>query len=233
MNISIVIPTINSETIIEDNLKKIDSIIRKKSYIKKYEIIIAAQNSDDKTFEVIKNNKIKNVKKIFIRERGKGIGLSYGMKKARYPLILMTDDDVPYDINKFLDNAKKNIHQEDIIIGSRYLKKVNNNIPITRRFASYSYRIIVKILFSIPQKDVQAGIKLIKKSVFEKVGFPNQKGYIWDTELLYKANKKNMKIIEIPMSLKQKSNKLKIQKDFPKMLKDILILWVKERIFKC
>ena len=102
-------------------------------------------------------------------------------------------------------------------------------MPLKRKIVSYCYRKIVKILFSIKQKDIQAGIKLIRRNIFNKIGFPSQQGYIWDTELLYKANRKKMKIVEIPLFLKQVDNQLRVRKVIPKMLKEIFGLWLKEK----
>jgi glycosyltransferase involved in cell wall biosynthesis len=229
MNISIVIPTVNSGKIIKNNINSLDDFLKKSKLINKYEIIVSAQTSDDNTFDVLK--KIKKAKPLFIKQRGKGLGLTLGMKNAKYPWILMIDDDLPYNLYNFFNEAKNNLNA-DIIIGSRYTKKIKHDNPLKRRIASYGYRKLVSVLFSIPQKDIQAGIKLIRKDIFQKIKFPKQKGYIWDTELLFKANKKRLKIVEIPIFLKQVDNQLRIRKVIPKMLKDILTLWFKERILK-
>jgi glycosyltransferase involved in cell wall biosynthesis len=228
MNVSVIIPTVNSEKIIKKNIDTLDNFLKTHKLVDKYEIIVSAQTSDDNTFEVLK--KVKNAKLLFIKERGKGLGLTLGMKQAKYEWILMVDDDLPYNLKYFFKKIEPYIKDKDIIIGSRYAKKIKHENSIKRKIASYGYRKLVSILFSIPQKDIQAGIKLIKKDIFKKITFPKQKGYIWDTELLFKANKKKLKIVEIPIFLKQVDNQLRVRKVIPKMLKDILVLWFRERL---
>ena len=227
MNLSVVIPTVNSEKIIEKNVKTLDKFLKNNKEIEKYEIIISAQTSDDNTFNIIKNIKIKNIIPLFIIPRGKGIGLTLGMKKAKYEWILMIDDDLPYNLDYFFKESIKYINDDDIIIGSRYVQKIKHKVPLGRKFASYGYRKLVKTLFGIKQEDIQAGIKLIKREIFKKIKYPSEKGYIWDTELLYKANKKGFNIKEIPIYLKQVDNQLRIRKEIPKMLKDIIQLRMK------
>ena len=229
MELSIIIPTVNSSKIIDNNIKKLDKFLKNQKFIDKYEIIIAAQTSDDNTFDVIKKIKLDNIQSLFIIPRGKGIGLTLGMKKAKYKWILMIDDDLPYDLDYFFRESIKYINSHSIIIGSRYVKEIKHKVSIGRKIASYGYRKLVKILFKIKQEDIQAGIKLIKREIFKKIKYPSEKGYIWDTELLYKANKKNFKIKEIPVYLKQVDNQLRVRKEIPKMLKDIIRLRLKVR----
>jgi len=229
LDISIVIPTINSVNIIEKNVKWLDRFLVNNRVIDKYEIIIAAQTSDDSTFDVIKNINLKNVKTLFIKERGKGNGLTIGIKKARYNWVLMIDDDLPYDLDNFFKRSLAYTKDYDIIIGSRYVKKIKHDIPINRKLVSFFYRYLVKILFRLPQDDIQAGIKLIRKKIFDTIGYPSQKGYIWDTELLHNANKKHLKIVEIGVFLKQTSNKLRVRKEIFKMLRDIFELYFRTK----
>ena len=121
MDISIVIPTVNSSKIIDKNVKNLDKFLNSRKEIDKYEVIIASQTSDDDTFEVIRNIKLKSVVPLFIIPRGKGIALTLGMKKAKYNWVLMIDDDLPYNLEHFFDHSLKQINNHDIIIGSRYL----------------------------------------------------------------------------------------------------------------
>lgn len=223
MNLSVVIPTINSASHIEHTVMYIEDFLRKSS-IKKYEIILAAQTSKDNTFDIIKKLKSKSIVPLFIQPVGKGIGLTEGIKVSTYDWILMIDDDLSYPV-EFLSSAIKFTSNFDIIIGSRYVKR--QNIPLKRKLASYFYRKLAKFLFSIPQEDIQSGLKLIKKSVFDKIDYPEQIGWVWDTEFLYKTNNVNLKIIEVPIDYNFVENTLRLKRVAPNMLKDLLKLRIK------
>jgi len=224
MNISVIVPTVNSEKVIKNSIQHFENYLKKNKQVKKYEIIIAAQSSDDNTFQVIKKLKSKTVKPLFIKIRGKGNGINHGIRAAKHELILIIDDDLSYPI-EFLDNALHYIQFYDIIIGSRYLTW--QDIPMKRKIASWTYRMLVKTLFRIKQKDIQAGEKLVKKDIFKKIKV-NQSGYVWDTEFLSKANKQKLKIKEVPIKYDFRNNYLKVGRAAPKMFKEVMRLYFKK-----
>jgi len=222
-NLSVVIPTLNSSRFISNSIKVMKDYLSRCKLVNKFEIIIIAQTSNDDTFAVLKKIKNNNIKPIFLKERGKGNAVTQGIKKSRYPYVLMIDDDLPYRLS-FIDEALSEINKFDIVIASRYVKKLKHHAPTSRKIASYVYRNLVRFLFSISQKDIQAGLKLMKKSIFNKIPMPKEKRYIWDTELLYFANKKGLKIKEIPLILKQKPNFLKVNKVAFEIINDMIKL---------
>lgn len=230
MDLSVVIPTINSENKIERNVRKLDKFLKKNIYIKKHEIIIAAQTSKDKTFDIIKKINLKNIVPLFIKKIGKGIGLTLGIKNTKYPFVLMVDDDLPY-IFDCLDEFIKNSKDYDVVIASRYYQKKRHKMPIIRRIASVSYISLVKFFLGIPQKDIQSGMKLFKKDVFKKTGYPREIGYVWDTEALYLINKAKLKVKEIPVSYSHESNVLKVRRIALKMLMGIIRVWLRYKIY--
>lgn len=182
MNISIVIQTINSSRIIKGNLLKIRQTLEdavQNKIIEKFEIVVAAQTSRDNTFSILNSMRDEIIKPVFIKQKGKGVGLTNGIKKANYKWVLMIDDDIPYDIMRFLKLASEHYAKEaDIIIASRYVRGGKYESNIRRRIASSIYRLLIKIFFGIPQKDIQAGMKLIKKELFQKIRYPKEHGYI-------------------------------------------------------
>lgn len=225
-NLSVVIPTINSERFIYGNVLKLKDFLKKNPYINDYEILIAAQTSKDETFKIIKKlrKEYEEVKPLFIRKKGKGIGLNVGLKNARYKWVLMIDDDLPYsfkDMNKLFERKRDN----DILIASRYAEYMEHDIPIKRKFASLVYISLAKILLCIPQKDMQAGMKLVNKELFDVVGYPREEGYVWDTEMMFLANKTGFRIVEVPVEYIHQENKLRIRNVAVQMFCGLLRVW--------
>jgi ubiquinone/menaquinone biosynthesis C-methylase UbiE len=224
IKLSVVIPTINSENFISQNVEELEKFLNKTEEIEDYEIILAAQTSKDNTFEIIKKIKSKKIIKLFLEKKGKGIGLTAGFKKAKYGWVLMIDDDLPYPFESIKKLIKKT-ENYDIIIASRYVQKIKHSIPLLRRLASAVYLKLVKMMIDIPQKDIQAGMKLIKKTLFEKTHYPKEEGYVWDTEMLYLANKAEFHIIEVPVECVHKPNQLVVYRAALKMFFGILRVW--------
>lgn len=224
INISIIIPTINSENRIEKITKHIQDYFSKRDFIGNYEIVIAAQTSDDNTFDVIKELKSKNVVPLFIKPKGKGIGIQEGIRASKFEWICIIDDDMSYPI-EFLDDCNGRFDKFDIFIGSRYIRK--QKTPFLRKLGGLIYRKYAKMLFRIKEEDVQSGLKLFRKDVFEKIKNPKEPDYLWDTVFLYYANRKKLKIKEIPIEYKYIPNQLKFFKTALKMFKRATSLWWK------
>lgn len=229
IDLSIVVPTINSAQMIEKTADYIHNYLKKlkdQSIIGQYEIILASQTSKDNTFEVIKQLAQKNqqIKGLYLPTPGKGLGLNAGLQAAQYNQVVMIDDDLSYPI-EFLEEALKGLENHQIIIGSRYITK--QNIPFKRKLASFVYRHLVKLLFRLPVEDTQAGLKLIDKKIFQKIPYPQQKGYVWDTELLLAAHRAGFQIKEIPIKYDFTENQLRVEKVALKMFRELLQLYFK------
>ena len=99
MKISIIIPTFNSSETIQDT---INSVIFQN--FKNYEIIIVDNNSKDKTIEIIKKNRLIDIKFIIEKDNGVYDAINKGIKLSTGKIIsLLHSDDIYYD-NKVLDN---------------------------------------------------------------------------------------------------------------------------------
>ncbi|MEM3127285.1 MAG: glycosyltransferase family 2 protein [Candidatus Woesearchaeota archaeon] len=221
-NISIVIPVINGERFLTNTVERIESYLSTFPQIDNYEIIIAAQESKDKTINLAKKLQSDTVKAVILQEKGKWRGLKAGFKEAKYPWLVMIDSDLSYPI-EFLEEAIK--HQDaHIVIGSRYIKGVHRErIPPIRKFLSWGYRTMVRMLFGIKQRDIQVGCKLIKKKILDNIQIEDN-SWVGDTELLYKAAKLGYNIKEIPIHYSFVENELDVRKAIPRMLVDMLKL---------
>ena len=223
MDLSIIIPTVDSEKYLAQNITTLDSALKNIPSITTYEIIVAAQTSPDNTFDVLKRIKNPNVRKVYVETRGKGAGLTAGIRTATGDWCLTLDDDLAYlnHLPTFLQHRPS----YDLIIASRYVPHAELDSPFSRRVASTVYILLTKLLLDIKQRDIQAGMKLINHTLFEKIPYPRETGYAWDTELLYHANKQGARILEVPVKLAHAPNQLKLSRAAPRMLRALIRLW--------
>ena len=152
-DILVVLPTLNEQ----NNIKK---ILNKFTVLKiSFDVIVIDDGSTDQTISVInslkKKLKQKNIN-IIIKARKKKLGigsahkfgLNYGFKN-NYKFALTMDSDLAHDpkyIPVILD--KMNKEKEDLIVGSRYLKKNSaKNWSLFRVFLSRSAHFFTKMLF--------------------------------------------------------------------------------------
>ena len=122
MKISIIIPTFNSSETIQDT---INSVIFQN--FRNYEIIIVDNNSKDKTIEIIKKNRLIDIKFIIEKDNGVYDAINKGIKLSTGKIIsLLHSDDIYYD-NKVLDNVVTAFatYETNIVYGNLlYVKKI-------------------------------------------------------------------------------------------------------------
>jgi hypothetical protein len=88
----------------------------------------------------------------------------------------------------------------DVVIGSKRHPKSVLHYPTKRKILSAGYFFIVKLMFGLPLRDTQTGIKLFKADVLKKIFHRVLiKRYAFDLELLILADHNGFKISEAPV----------------------------------
>lgn len=197
----IIIPTYNES----DNVSAlVEDIFR---YEPKVHILFVDDNSPDGTADLIRKMQ-KTHKNIHLLTRpGKlGLGSAYlaGFKYALskgYDYIFEMDADFSHD-PKEIPSFLKNMEDNDLVLGSRYIKGVNVvNWPLRRLLLSYFANVYTRIATGLPVQDATGGFKCFRREVLEKIDFKSVKsnGYAFQIELTFKAWKYGFRIKEIPI----------------------------------
>ncbi len=218
--LSIIVPVFNEERILERNLIKIIEYC--KSNFKKYEVLLVDDGSLDRTVEICE--KYSNSKISFLRNSknlGKGYSVRKGVLRAKGDYIFFTDCDLSTPIEE-LGSFLKLILVNDIVIGSRALK----NSKVKTRFSKKLLGRVGNLLISFFVKDIkdtQCGFKLFRKDVAKKIFLKQTiKRWGFDFEILFIAQKFNLKIKEEPVKwIEDKNSKVKLL-DYPKTLSDLI-----------
>ena len=236
--ISILIPAFNEEENILLTVKETINVLN--TLDKDYEVIIIDDGSHDNTYNIVKkelgqfNDKVKIEK--YTPNQGKGFAIKYGFNfvTGDYVLFLDADMDIhPSHIKRFLDLIDK--YQADIVIGSKRHKDSKVDYPIIRKIYSTFYYLLIRILFGLPVKDTQTGLKLFRYDVLKNcLNKIVVKKYAFDLEILVLAKKYKSKIIECPIFLKPTRtyyNRIGI-KDIYKILIDTIAIFYRLHILK-
>lgn len=195
--VSIIIPLFNEEK----SIKKVLNRIPNHFY---YEIIVVDDGSTDNSVKQVKEIKKKNIH-LFNHHRNKGYGAAIltGFEKASGDIIVTLDSDGQHDpreIPKLIEPIVSN--QADIVIGSRYLGNCHYSIPFYTRFGEYLINMFLQLFFHQTVKNNQSGFRSFSKDyliLFNNMDFRN---FGLCTELLFKAAANNLKIKEVPISVK-------------------------------
>ena len=201
--LTLIIPVYKQEKTIVENLKQIKKILDQIRY--HHEIIVVVDGIVDKSIEKIKQAMLPGVVTVgYIKNQGKSYAIRMGMKKAKGDYVMFIDAGMEIDpngISMLLEHMEW--YNADIIVGSKRHPASQVNYPLNRKILSYGYYYLVKFLFGLNVRDTQAGIKIFKKDVLQKV-LPRllEKKFAGDLEFLVVAQILGFRrIYEAPIKL--------------------------------
>jgi hypothetical protein len=90
----------------------------------------------------------------------------------------------------------------DVVIGSKRHPLSKINYPVKRKLYSALYFGLIRLLFGLPLRDTQTGIKIFRREVVEHV-FPRllSKRFAFDIEVLANAHRLGFRVVESPVTL--------------------------------
>jgi dolichol-phosphate mannosyltransferase len=194
IELSIVIPVLNEAKNISILIPKINEV-RNKLKIKKFEILLVDDDSNDDTKLVVRDLKKKyQYLSFFIRKNEKkdlSRSCILGFNKALYKNILVMDGDLQHH-PKYISNMLKVFSGKncDIVIGSRdFQKKVG--LSFFRKTFSKILIVIINTFLGNKTKDPMSGFFIFKKKIFkENRKKMYAKGYKILADLIYTSKKK-------------------------------------------
>lgn len=200
--VSVIMPAHNEGGHIFNNIK--ETVKTFEEFECDYEIIVVDDGSQDNTYaEAQKAAGIfKNVTVVQNKENyGKGRALKKGFRNTKGAYIVFLDSDIdlhPVQLQTFFDIMR--LDEADVVIGSKRHPNSKLEYPWHRRVVSAVYFFLVKIIFDLPIRDTQTGLKLFKREVLEKV-FPKilVKKFAYDLEMLVLAHHFGYKVAEAPV----------------------------------
>jgi glycosyltransferase involved in cell wall biosynthesis len=186
--LSVIVPAYKQEKTIKKDLETIDQTLSKGLPVDyDYEIICVVDGTPDKTDANARKARSSKIKVLSYKEnRGKGYAVRFGMKRAKGDLISFLDagmDISPKGIMMLM--AHMDWYNADVIVGSKRHPVSRVNYPPLRHVLSIGYHLGAKLLFGLPLRDTQSGIKIFKRKVVEKI-LPRLlvKRYAMDIEML-------------------------------------------------
>lgn len=222
--LSVIIPLYNEEKRIK-NLIKIYNFL--KSIKISYELILINDGSNDKTLAFLKKLPQKYKYKLISYEinQGKGYAIKKGMLAAngKYRIFIDIDLSTPIEeLNKFLPYLKK----FDIVIGSRKTKgsKLEKRQPYIRESLGKIFTFISQIFLELDISDFTCGFKCFSKKASKEI-FNRQIIRRWgfDSEILFLAEKLNLKIKEVPVTwMDDPKSKVKFPQAIVSSLTDLI-----------
>ncbi len=201
MELTVIIPMHNEEKNAAACIGRVQKAC--KALTASYEIIIAEDGSSDNTYGVIKRAARGNPRIMIMHSAGKlgrGRALTAALRKARGDVSVYMDADLASNLGHLGELVSSVKHGAVIATGSRLLPSSRTRRGLKREVASRGYNLLVRTVLGSKLHDHQCGFKAFRtKAILPLLGEVEDTHWFWDTEILVRAQRKGMRVDEIPI----------------------------------
>lgn len=203
--VSVIMPCLNEARTVEMSLVETSRVLGE-AFGERFEVVAVDDGSTDGTWKVAENvaSRIPQVRVVRLHNNGgKGHALRTTFEQSHGDIIGFLDGD--FDIHpKQLQSLLRRLETEhaDVVVGSKRHPDSRIDYPRQRRILSRGYEWLVRALFGLRIRDTQAGIKVFRREVLERVlPMGLVKRYAFDAELLILVHRLGYRIAEAPIEL--------------------------------
>jgi glycosyltransferase involved in cell wall biosynthesis len=203
-SISVIMPAYNEAGHIFETLREVVATFE--SAEASFEIIVVDDGSPDHTYlEALKFTSDRGRVRVVTYDEnlGKGNALTCGTWFARGDYIVFLDADLDLHPSQ-LPTLFRIMHETkaDAVIGSKRHRDSEVEYPLVRRLYSVVYYTLIRLMFGLPIKDSQTGLKVFRAEVLQRV-LPRilVKRFAFDIELLANAHRLGYRIVDGPVRI--------------------------------
>jgi len=202
MLVSIVVPVYNEENLLPTFLNALLSFLKKN--LPSFELLVIENGSKDKSLEIANDfsRKNKKVKVFHLEKPSYGQALLYGIKKAKGKYLVIFN--VDFWDKRFIELCQVNLLGYDLVIGSKNLPGSQDRRPFPRRLITQIFNFFLKIFFGFSGTDTH-GVKVFHRGkILPLVRKCRLRTGIFDSELVLRAQRHGLKILELPVNVFEK-----------------------------
>jgi dolichyl-phosphate beta-glucosyltransferase len=200
--LSIIVPAYNEDRRLPTTLPRIVAFLQAQDY--PGEVMVVDDGSVDKTARVVEEMaaRLPFITLIRNEHRGKGYAVRTGMLAAQGDYLFLCDADLSMPIEEVAKFLPPALEEYDVAIGSREVEGARRyDEPPHRHLMGRVFNSLVRLLAVPGFQDTQAGFKCFRREVAREV-FPYQTmdGFGFDVEILFIAQKRGYRIVEVPIN---------------------------------
>jgi O-antigen/teichoic acid export membrane protein len=233
-DLTIIVPFFNPGARFGPHLRDIVDVLATTD--KSFEIIAVSDGSTDGSQLTVASNGDDRVRLIaFPENQGKGSALRVGMSEARgtYVGFIDADGDIPARLIPGLVALTQD-DRPDVVLGSKRHPDSEVVYPPLRRLYSVTYQTLTGLLFHLPVRDSQTGLKLIRRETMLAV-VPRmvEKRFAFDLELLVVARHLGYRrFVEAPVVIGQRFTSTVSPRAVRRMIQDTFAIFYRLRILR-
>jgi glycosyltransferase involved in cell wall biosynthesis len=168
------------------------------------DLIVVDDGSTDQTAQIVRP--IKNVRLVQLKKnQGKGIALFEGIKAAQTDRLIFMDgdgQDAPEDLHLLIDKANEGY---DFVNGSKFIGGLEKGaISFPNYWGNRFMSGLINLLFGASITDSQSGFRAVSKKQVSCWNLTSVQ-YEIETEMLCKAYKSRLSVVEVPVTRKART----------------------------
>jgi glycosyltransferase involved in cell wall biosynthesis len=202
--ISVIVPAYDEAHIIQQTLAELTAVLE--SSVPHYEIVVVDDGSSDATAGLVAEVAERDPRvriASYQPNHGKGYALRHGYGVTTGDTVVFFDSDLdirPAGIPVLMELLQEGNY--DVVVGSKRHKDSDIHYPLGRRIFSRLVHALVWMLFRVPVRDTQVGLKVFRRQVLDAVmHLPRVNGFAFDVELLVLAQRAGFRIGEGPVTI--------------------------------
>lgn len=203
VDLTVVIPYFNPGGLLRPQVARLVAALREAGVT--FEVVAVSDGSTDGSPETIADLDTRVVHRLTLpRNAGKGEALCAGLRVARGRYIGFIDADG--DLDPLLWQpllALLRLYRPDAIIGSKRHPLSEVSVPPLRQACSWGFQTLSRLLFRLPVRDTQVGLKVFRREVLaDALPLTRERRFTFDLELLVIAHRLGYRrIMEAPVRL--------------------------------
>jgi dolichyl-phosphate beta-glucosyltransferase len=223
--LSLIIPAYNEASRLPETLPQVIDFVHAQPYAS--EVIVVDNNSSDDTRIIAEDfaRQFPVLQVLYEPQQGKGAAVRTGMLASKGEYIFMADADLSMPIAEVSKFLPPELDDYDVAIASREVPgAVRFNEPGYRHLMGRIFNLIVKLIAVPGFQDTQCGFKCFRRqAALDVLSRQSINGWAFDVELLFIAQKRNYRIVEVPINWYYRANsRISPLKDALEMVREVV-----------
>lgn len=184
----------------------IERVVEAIAELGSFEVVVSDDGSTDATYERASDAAARHDEVIVLRaevNQGKGAALQRGFASSMGEIIVFLDADLdlpPEQVPGLVERLRAG--EADVLVGEKLRSIGRGRYPLLRRLLSYVFAFVARVLFRLPVRETQTGLKVFRRRCLENT-LPHLeiRRYAFDLELLVRIDRAGCRIQPVPVEL--------------------------------
>jgi glycosyltransferase involved in cell wall biosynthesis len=205
LDLTVVVPYFNPGGNLVAHVRQVIALLRERGV--SFEVIAVSDGSTDGSDAGLEQlgPEVQVVHLAVNQGKGHALRVGLGLGRGSYLGFIDGDGDIPAPVlGEFVDCIRR--ERPDFAIGSKRHAESVVVYPPLRRFYSWGYQVLTRVLFGLDITDTQSGIKLARREIVtELLPILEEDGFTFDLELLAVARRRGYtRVIELPVEIRER-----------------------------